>query len=193
VSFQRINSLIWGPTCLFIGSLFGTTATAPPNPSPCEHTWSSMSEAMTLREDSDIQPDELDSTGVYQTPDSSLRAFVTDSPKTPTHSRAKTQVDLVLPSLPAFNVPGPCNLFSPSQSIFLLIFPQLNRYYSGLRSLDSKALTGQQFSSTSNSLQRSGKDGSLLARWTLTKQSKMYGISSPKVRPSMVQMGPRQA
>jgi len=47
---------------------------------------------------------ELDFTGVYETPDLSLCAFVTDSPKTPTHSHAKTQVDLVLPPLPAFSV-----------------------------------------------------------------------------------------
>ena len=71
-----------------------------------------MPEAVTLGEggESDIAA-ELDSTGVYETPDLSLRAFVTDSPKTPTHSRAKTQVDLVLPPLPAFNAPGPCNFF----------------------------------------------------------------------------------
>jgi len=112
VSFQCVNFIDHGPTSLFIGSLFDSTTTAPPSRSPCERTWSSMTEAMS--ENSGEVPDELDSTGVYQTPDSSLRAFVTDSPKTPTHSRTKTQVDLVLPPLPAFNPPGPCNFFNPS-------------------------------------------------------------------------------
>jgi len=179
---------------LFIGSLFdSTTNGAAPSPSPCERTLFSMPAAMTPSEDGGDTTAEPDSTGVYETPDSSLRAFVTDLPKTPNHSRVKTQVDLVLPPLPAFNAPGPCNFFNPCQPTFLLTLLQPNQYYSGLQSLDSKASTGQQFSNMSNNLRRSGKDGSLLVHWMLMKQLRMFGISSPKVRPSTTQMESRPA
>jgi hypothetical protein len=80
-----------------------------------------MQEDMTLGKDGDIAA-ELDSTGVYGTLDSSLRAFVTDLPKIPTHSHVKTQVDLVLPPLPAFNAPGPCNLLALLKLHFCLYY-----------------------------------------------------------------------
>jgi hypothetical protein len=46
-------------------------------------------------------------TGVYISEDDGLpRAFVNESPKVPSTSRAKTQVDLVLPDPIAFTQPG---------------------------------------------------------------------------------------
>jgi len=42
-----------------------------------------------------------DELGFYEADDTSLRAFVSDSPSRP-HTRPKTQVDLVLPPLRAF-------------------------------------------------------------------------------------------
>ena len=49
---------------------------------------------------------ELDDSGVYQASDSAFHAFVNDSPKSELARREKTQVDLRLPSLAAFSMPG---------------------------------------------------------------------------------------
>jgi len=84
-------------------------------PSPSNRLWFPLESTERGQDhNSTLDPAELDSdsSGVYETPDSSLRAFVTDLPKTPTHSRTKTQVDLVLPPLLAFNAPCPCEISS---------------------------------------------------------------------------------
>lgn len=60
-----------------------------------------------------VSSTELDGTGIYKAADSSYRAFVSDSPRTPTVARPKTQVDLVLPPLAAFQEPDPCELPIP--------------------------------------------------------------------------------
>ncbi|KAK7053211.1 hypothetical protein VNI00_003830 [Paramarasmius palmivorus] len=55
-----------------------------------------------------------DSSGVYEAPDHTLRAFVSSSPKTPNSPRARTEVDLVLPPIAAFSKPGgPLLIFPP--------------------------------------------------------------------------------
>ncbi|KIM35282.1 hypothetical protein M413DRAFT_32634 [Hebeloma cylindrosporum] len=114
IQLMKCRTAIFSPTKGFStesyhrSSLFDChpTTTTPPSPSPGEHMQSYMPEAMMLSEDGDIAA-EMDSTRVYETLDASLRDFVTDSPKMPTQPCVKTQVDLVLPALSAFNAPGP--------------------------------------------------------------------------------------
>ena len=64
----------------------------------------------TANTESALAVTELSDNGFYEAPDLTYRAFVSDSPKTPTSTRPKTQVDLVLPPLAAFQAPGPCKL-----------------------------------------------------------------------------------
>jgi hypothetical protein len=48
----------------------------------------------------------LEDTGVYETEEESLRAFVCPSPKSTTVPRPRTEVDLVLPPVSAFRKQG---------------------------------------------------------------------------------------
>ncbi|KAH9832021.1 uncharacterized protein C8Q71DRAFT_840905 [Rhodofomes roseus] len=52
-------------------------------------------------------------TGMYEAGDSTLRAFIAPSPKSPSQARPRTQVDLVLPSIQAFNQEGTVQLLWP--------------------------------------------------------------------------------
>ena len=53
------------------------------------------------------------SPAVYSTPDSTLRAHVNESPKSPGVTRSRTQVDLVLPSIAVFSKEGATQFIWP--------------------------------------------------------------------------------
>ncbi|KAF9062011.1 hypothetical protein BDP27DRAFT_1369177 [Rhodocollybia butyracea] len=55
----------------------------------------------------------VEATGVYEAEDSTLRAYVSSSPKTPVTPRSRTQVDLVLPPVEAFSKPNAPRLIWP--------------------------------------------------------------------------------
>lgn len=55
---------------------------------------------------------ELEDTGIYETDDQALRAYVCPSPKSVRTSRPRTNIDLVLPPATAFSKPGLYHSFS---------------------------------------------------------------------------------
>jgi hypothetical protein len=60
-----------------------------------------------------------DDNGVYEAEDSTLRAFVNESPRAAATPRARSQVDLVLPPATAFTMPG---MWQPASEPAALIF-----------------------------------------------------------------------